>query len=119
MRPVEPDEIREVLRTLLEEETGLGFVPIADRFRDGTLVMKPKNPAQQAKEMPLETFFHKIVMIRDRLRVLEQKINSSQQLADAEKVELQQYITKVYGSLTSFNALFRDRDDQFRGEGAS
>lgn len=116
MPRVERDEIREVLRTLLEEETGLGFTEIAERFRDGTLVIKPNNPSLQAKEIPLESFFHKIVMIRDRLRVLEQKINSSTKLTDAEKVDLQQYITKVYGSLTSFNVLFRDRDDQFRGE---
>lgn len=116
MRSVEREAIREVLRTLLEEETGLGFVPIADRFRDGKLVIEPRNPELQAKEIPLETFFHKIVMIRDRLRVLEQKINSSTKLDDADKVELQQYITRVYGSLTSFNVLFRDREDQFRGE---
>jgi hypothetical protein len=115
MRRVERDEIRDVLRTLLEEETGLGYVPIAERYRDGKIVIKPRNPEQQPKEIPVETFFHKIVMVRDRLRVLEQKINSSKTLADAEKVELQQYVTKVYGSLTSFNVLFRDREDQFRG----
>lgn len=116
---VEREAIREVLRTLLEEETGLGYVPIADRFRDGKLIIKPRNPELQAKEIPLDAFFHKIVMIRDRLRVLEQKINSSTKLDDADKVELQQYITRVYGSLTSFNVLFRDREDQFRGEAGS
>lgn len=71
-----------------------------------------------AKEFPIETFFHKIVMVRDRLRVMEQKINSSKNLSDEEKVDLQQYITKIYGSLTSFNILFADKEDFFVGESA-
>ena len=109
-------ELKRILKEVLEEEAAFGYTPIADRFKGGTLVIQPKDANLQAKEIPLDTFFHKIVMARDRLRVLEQKLNSSG-LADAEKVELQQYITKVYGSLTTFNVLFRDKEDKFAGTG--
>ncbi|MCB9032393.1 MAG: hypothetical protein H6553_00990 [Chitinophagales bacterium] len=93
-------------------------VKIGDKWLKGNLVMQPADDSLQAKEIPIETFFHKIVMVRDRLRVMEQKINASN-LQDDEKVELQQYITRIYGSLTTFNVLFKFKDDQFKGTGGN
>jgi len=87
---------------------------LATRWQKGTLIMQPAESSVQSKEVPLETFFHKIVMIRNNLRVLEQKVNASDKLSETDKFELQQYITRCYGSLTTFNILFKTKDDQFR-----
>lgn len=92
------------------------IVPLGERWEGGMLVLQPADNNMKAKELPIEVFFHKIVMLRDRLRVLEQQINSHKKLSDEEKINLQQYITRVYGSLTTFNVLFRDREDWFVGE---
>ena len=93
-------------------------VPLGNKWEDGVMILKPGSDDLQSKEIPIDVFFHKIVMVRDRLRVMEQRINSSN-LNGEEKVNLQQYITKIYGSLTTFNVLFKEKDDYFVGEKSS
>jgi len=90
-------------------------VDLGDKWKGGTMILEPGRDDLASKEIPIETFFHKLVMVRDRIRVMEQRINSSK-LADEEKVNLQQYITRIYGSLTSFNVLFQYNTDSFVGE---
>jgi hypothetical protein len=95
------------------------LVPLGDRWKGGMMFLQPVDKTQKPKEIPVDIFFHKIVMLRDRLRVLEQNINSHKILTDEDKVNLQQYITRVYGSLTTFNVLFRDKEHWFVGEKGS
>jgi len=113
---MDQDEFRDVLRQILREELGATEVALGDRWRGGEIVMKPGREGTQEKSVPIDTFFHKIVMIRDKLRVLEQKLNGNKTLTAAEKVQLQQYITGCYGTLTSFNVLFADKADGFSGQ---
>ena len=105
-----------LLRRVIREETGLTSATPADKWRGGTLVLRPAAAGLQEKTWPIETFFHKVVMLRNRLRTLEQHVNASD-LPDDVKVKLQGYITGCYGSLTSFNVLFADEADQFKGSG--
>jgi hypothetical protein len=91
-------------------------VPLGDRWKNGMMLLQPADKSQKPKEIPIDVFFHKIVMLRDRLRVLEQNINSHKQLSDEDKINLQQYITRIYGSLTTFNVLFKNKEHWFVGE---
>ena len=91
------------------------IVPIADKWKGGTIKLEPGQAGVSGKEIPIDTFFHKIIMVRDRVRVMEQKINSSK-IEEIEKIELQQYITRIYGSLTTFNVLFKSQNQYFVGE---
>jgi hypothetical protein len=115
---MEREEIKGALRDALVELLGLGETTLGGRWSGGTLILKPGKEGTQLKEIPLDTFFHKIVMVRDQLRVLEQKINTHPNLSDEEKVSLQHYVTRCYGSLTTFNVLFRSREEGFSGSGS-
>ena len=111
-------EVEEVFKKLLHKYSDISeIVPIADKWKGGTIELLPKDSSLSSKEIPIETFFHKIVMVRDRVRVMEQKINSSKTLDDQDKVDLQQYITRIYGSLTTFNVLFKNATQNFKGAG--
>ena len=111
--------LREVVETAVNamglERPESVSIELGARWHKGKIVMHPADPTLQTKEVPLEVFFHKVVMVRNQLRVLEQKINAHEQLTDADKVEMQQYITRCHGSLTTFNLLFRDKEGQFGG----
>ena len=109
-------ELEKVLHYVLDKHGALNeVVDLGDKWKGGTMLLQPANQELKPKEIPIEAFFHKIVMLRDRLRVLEQNINSHNVLTDEEKVNLQQYITRIYGSLTTFNILFADKEDYFVG----
>jgi len=109
-------EFEEVLTYVLDKYNSLSeIVPLGEKWSGGKMLIQPANPDLSAKEIPVEAFFHKIVMLRDRLRVLEQNINSHKVMTDEEKVNLQQYITRIYGSLTTFNVLFAEKDHYFKG----
>jgi hypothetical protein len=114
---IDMEIIEDALRSVLEEMSDISHVvEMAEKWEGGTLVMQPGKEGLQSKEVPIETFFHKIVMMRDRLRVLEQNINSHKVLTDQDKVGLQQYISRCYGSMTTFNVLFAEKEDYFAGE---
>jgi hypothetical protein len=110
-------DLEMILRRIIREESGLTPVTPAEKWRGGTLVLRPGTAGLQEKSWPIETFFHKVVMLRNRLRTLEQQLNASD-LPDDVKVKLQGYVTACYGSLTSFNVLFADERDQFKGSGS-
>jgi hypothetical protein len=113
---MDADEFRRVLSEVIREELGVGEVDMAGKWEGGEMILKPGKEGLQEKHIPLEALFHKIVMIRDRLRVLEQRINAHPKLGADEKLQLQQYVTSCYGSLTTFNVLFANRDDHFVGQ---
>jgi len=124
---IQPENVTEEIETNSQVEKSLlkilrlwsdvnEVVKLGDRWQGGTLILKPKDSSLKPKEIPIDIFFHKIVMTRDRLRVLEQNINSNKKLSDDEKVNLQQYITRIYGSLTTFNVLFKNKEHWFEGD---
>ena len=108
------EDLELLLRRIIREEAGITPVTPASKWRGGTLVLKPGTPGLQEKTWPIETFFHKVVMLRNRLRTLEQQVNAADLPEDA-KIKLQGYISGCYGSLTSFNVLFAEEGDQFKG----
>jgi len=110
-------EVEQTLRSILKKWSDISeVIPIADKYKGGTLILQSKDSNLSNKEIPIDSFFHKIVMLRDRLRVMEQKINSNKLLEDQDKVDLQQYITRCYGTLTTFNVLFKNNSQSFKGE---
>ena len=122
-----PENVTEEIETHSEVERSLlkilrlwndvnEVVPLGDRWKGGTMILQPADKSLKPKEIPVDDFFHKVVMLRDRLRVLEQNINSNKKLTDEEKVNIQQYITRCYGSLTTFNVLFKNKEHWFIGD---
>lgn len=109
-------DVEQALENILDRKLNeMEMVPMANKWNNGTLILQPGEDSLQTKELPIETFFHKIVMVRDRLRLIEQKINAHKTLTDEEKIDLQQYVTGIYGSLTTFNVLFKETHHQFKG----
>ncbi len=113
---MDADEFRAVLREVIRDELGVSPVELGGRWQGGEVVLKPGKEGTAEKRIPIEALFNKVVMIRDRLRVLEQRVNAHAKLSAEEKVQLQQYVTACYGSLTTFNVLFADRADAFVGQ---
>jgi hypothetical protein len=122
-----PENVTTELETVSSVETSLlkilrmwsdvnEVVPLGDRWKGGVMLLQPADKSQKPKEVPVDVFFHKIVMLRDRLRVMEQQINAHKLLSDEDKVNLQQYITRIYGTLTTFNVLFKNKEQWFVGE---
>lgn len=104
-----------LIREVMQEEMGAGRLDMASRFEGGTLIIRPADPAMKPREIPVEAFFKKITSVREKLRVLEQKINNNKSLGDADRAEMQTLISRAYGSLTTFNFLFQNDDDRFEG----
>jgi hypothetical protein len=113
---MDAEEFRRILGEVIREELGVRPVELAGKWQGGEVILKPGKEGLQEKRLPIDTIFHKVIMVRDRLRVLEQRINAHPTLAAEEKVQMQQYVTACYGSLTTFNVLFADREDQFVGQ---
>ena len=110
-------EMEKSLLKILRMWNGVGeVVPLGERWQKGTMILQPADKTLKGKELPIEDFFHKIVMLRDRLRVMEQQINAHKILTDEDKVSLQQYITRIYGTLTTFNVLFKNKEQWFVGD---
>lgn len=109
-------QVEKILYYVLDKYGALQeVIPLGEKWEGGNMILQPANTTLKGKEIPIETFFHKIVMVRDRLRVLEQNINSHPKLSDEDKINLQQYITRIYGSLTTFNVLFKEKEQYFTG----
>jgi hypothetical protein len=113
---MDQQEFRNVLREILLDELGVRDTELGDRWQNGELVLVPGKAGTQEKRIPIDNLFRKVVLIREKLRVLEQKINNHEKLDDNDRLQLQQYITQCYGSLTTFNVLFKNKDDQFAGQ---
>jgi DUF438 domain-containing protein len=113
-------EVEKSLLKILRQWNGINeMVPLGDRWLGGMMLLQPADKSQKPKEIPVDVFFHKIVMLRDRLRVLEQQVNAHKSLTDEDKVNMQQYITRIYGTLTTFNVLFKNKEQWFVGEKGS
>lgn len=110
---MEPNEIRALAKYMLEEWESKHNADLAPKWEKGTVVFKPNDPSLKEHELPIDKFMHKVVMVRNNLRVLEQQVNSNASLSEGEKIKLQGYISKCYGSLTSFNFMFWDEEDKF------
>jgi hypothetical protein len=109
-------EFRSVLRDILRDELGVGDLELGERWQGGEVVLVPGKDGTQEKRIPIDSLFRKVVLVREKLRVLEQRINNHEKLSDEDRLQLQQYITQCYGSLTTFNVLFRNKGDQFSGQ---